>query len=97
MEPAKNLIFPAGVDASGGEDLYKRSHGSYAPGEQMRRNYNWGIDPETTRFGQRGDTIALNGVSKNIAMVLDTSQNDKGPVSDKKKVILFSLSISVYV
>lgn len=84
LEPAKNLIFPADIDPSGGEDLYKRSYGSYAPGEQMRRNYDWGIDPETTRFGQRGDTIALNGVSRNVAMVLDTSH--KGPVADKKKV-----------
>lgn len=87
LEPAKNLIFPADVDPVDGSELYKRSHGSYDPGEQRRRNYDWNIDPENTRFGRKGDTIALNGVSKNIAMVLDTHTfSDKGPVVDKKKV-----------
>ena len=68
------------------DELYKRSHGNYAPGEQRSRGYNWNVDPNTTRFGQKGDTIALNGVSSNIAEVLNASINVKGPVVDKKKV-----------
>ncbi|KAJ1418003.1 hypothetical protein B484DRAFT_334009, partial [Ochromonadaceae sp. CCMP2298] len=81
LEPAKGLIFPQSIDES-----YEgqRSHGSYAPGEQRRRGYEWPLDPETTRFGAKGDTIAFNGVSKNIADVLQGS----GPVSvvNTKKV-----------
>jgi hypothetical protein len=73
-EPAKELIFPVDMnnDSEEGNALYKRSHGSYAPGEQRRRNYDWGTEtnPATTRFGRKGDTIAFNGVSKNIAEVL---------------------------
>lgn len=93
-EPAKDLIFP--VDArhevdGDGADLYKRSHGSYAPGEQRRRGYQWGsagVNPDTTRFGRKGDTIAFNGVSKNIAEVLNASTlaaND-APIVNQKKV-----------
>ncbi len=61
--------------------MYKRSHGSYAPGEQRRRGYDWNINPETTRFGAKGDTIAFNGVSKNIADVLNGSSNMKSNVN----------------
>lgn len=74
-EPAKNLLFPTDLDETPeAVELYKRSHGSYAPGEQKRRNYNWNVDPERTRFGAKGDTIAFNGVSKNIAEVLSGSE-----------------------
>lgn len=88
LEPAKNLIFPADqdMDSAESEELYKRSHGSYAPGEQRRRDYQWNLDPEQTRFGQKGDTIALNGVSQNIADVLNASLNVRGPVANTKKV-----------
>lgn len=89
MEPAKALIFPTDIDETEeGLELYKRSHGSYAPGEQRRRNYDWNIDPERTRFGAKGDTIAFNGVSKNIADVLNGSANlSKNGVVNTKKVM----------
>lgn len=88
LEPAKGLIFPSNIDETvAGADLYKRSHGSYAPGEQRRRGYDWNINPETTRFGSKGDTIAFNGVSKNIADVLNGSANTKNnTVVNTKKV-----------
>lgn len=88
LEPAKGLIFPSNIDETvAGADLYKRSHGSYAPGEQRRRGYDWNINPETTRFGAKGDTIAFNGVSKNIADVLNGSANVKNnTVVNTKKV-----------
>lgn len=82
LEPAKGLIFPSNIEETvAGADLYKRSHGSYAPGEQRRRGYDWNINPETTRFGAKGDTIAFNGVSKNIADVLNGSSNMKSNVN----------------
>ena len=44
--------------------------------EQLHRGYKWDIDPESTRFGRKGDTIALNGVSKNITEVLQGDLRD---------------------
>ncbi len=77
-------------DTGDGNDLYKRSHGSYQPGEQRNRNYQWNIDPKTTRFGAKGDTIALNGISKNISEVLKgAAENDlknSVPIVNKKNV-----------
>lgn len=80
LEPAKEIIFPTiPDDALAGEDLYKKSHGSFGPGEQKRRNYQWpgSVDPVSTVFGTKGDTIAFNGVSKNIAMVLNSGDDDR--------------------
>ena len=34
-----------------GVELYKKSHRSFAPGEQKRRNYSWKLNPEEHRFG----------------------------------------------
>lgn len=89
-EPAKNLIFPVDVDhdTEEGNEIYKRSHGSYAPGEQKRRGYDWSIDPQRTVFGRKGDSIAFNGVSKNIAEVLKGPSNpaEEAPVVNLKKV-----------
>lgn len=74
-EPAKQIIFPQmDEEAFAGEDIYRRSHGSYQVGEQKRRNYDWKINPNEMRFGVRGDTIAFNGVSKNITEVLTTAE-----------------------
>ena len=38
-------------------ELYVRTHGDYAPGEQRKRNYDWpGLDPNTHSFGVKGAT-----------------------------------------
>lgn len=86
LEPAKDLIFPTITpDSLNGNDLYKRSHGSYGPGEQRTRDYNWPVNPKETRFGRKGDTIAMNGVSTNINEVLKASVNQQlDPVNLKK-------------
>lgn len=76
--------YDAKDDDNAGADLYKRSHGSYAPGEQIKRNYNWNIDPDQTRFGCKGDTIAFNGVSSNITAVLN--DDNAGKVVNRKNV-----------
>jgi len=45
--------------------LYKKSHNSYQPGEQRKRDYDWnGIDPQETRFGVIDKkALASEGVS----------------------------------
>jgi hypothetical protein len=84
LEPAKAVIFPQFKKEDVlGEDIYVRSHGTYGPGEQKNRHYEWPVDPSTTRFGQKGDTIAFNGVSKNVADILNPAV-DGGAVSLKK-------------
>ena len=95
-EPAKDIIFPEmASDIDQGNNLYKKSHGSYAPGEQRSRDYKWNIDPNQTRFGRKGDTIALNGVSTNIVDVLhDSSVNTRSAVNLKqvrKQIFFFYL------
>jgi hypothetical protein len=87
MEPAKGIIFPTvTAEMVEGEDIYRRSHGYIAPGEQLRRNYKWNVDINTTRFGVKGDSIALNGVSHNIAAVLKGAPENKPPVVNTKRV-----------
>lgn len=73
-------------DDAEGNELYKRSHGSYLPGEQRSRKYNWNVDPENTRFGRKGDTIALNGVSKNVEDVLKPPPDPNVPAVNSKRV-----------
>lgn len=89
LEPAKDILFPeVSEEAVAGEAIYKKSHGHYEPGEQKRRGYNYpgGPDyPNVTRFGVKGDTIALNGVSKNITDVLK-NVDDKAPLVNTKNV-----------
>jgi EF-hand domain-containing family member B len=84
LEPADEVIFPHTTDESlAGDDLYRRSHGSYAPGEQKRRDYNWPVDPENTVFGRKAGTNALNGASANIAEVLKGSDAGNTIISKK--------------
>jgi EF-hand domain-containing family member B len=48
-------------------ELYVRSHGAFAPGEQRRRPYNWvstGVDPKEFRFGAVARSDVMNGVQK---------------------------------
>ena len=89
LEPAKGIIFPEVSEESvAGEEIYKKSHGACAPGEQKRRGYNYPGGPEypnVTRFGVKGDTIALNGVSKNITDVLK-SVDERAPMVNTKNV-----------
>ena len=45
-EAAKSLLYPkVTADESEHAPQYVKSHGSYAPGEQRVRAYNWRIDP----------------------------------------------------
>lgn len=85
VENAKDVIFPELAQESvEGDEIYRRSHGFSHPGEQKHRGYHWSVDPVTTRFGIKGDTIALNGVSKNIADVLRGAGDTPSIVNTKK-------------
>lgn len=84
LEPAKDIIFPrVSEDYLQGDELYRKSHGSYAPGQQRNRDYDWPIDPHTTVFGMKAGTLAFNNVSSNISKVLNTSDINNSLVSTK--------------
>jgi len=55
-ESAKNLLYPRKAeDESQFREAYIKSHGSFAPGEQRVRGYEWdktGMDPTLHRFGK---------------------------------------------
>ena len=81
------IIFPTMTEESiRGEEIYKISHGNYAPGEQKSRDYKWYVDPNSTRFGVKGGTIAFNGVSTAIAEVLKGSVGEENALLNQKKV-----------
>ena len=52
------------------EAIYVKSHGSYPPGVQKKRNYTWNVDPKTATFGDKGKDIALGGMSQAVYDVL---------------------------
>ena len=86
---AKSLIYPVGtaLDENGAlpegaekelHELYVRTHGNYAPGEQMRRGYNWdaaGFKPDAHVFGITEKQPYHNGVAK--ALTQNTDQTTK--------------------
>jgi len=89
-EPAKGVIFPELTEEMvKGEEIYKRSHGNFAPGEQKHRGYQWPVDPSSFRFGVKGDSIAFNGVSQNIADVLNSAGEKSSIVSLKPVSVPF--------
>eukprot|EP00605_Chrysophyceae_sp_TOSAG23-4_P000249 GSChrysophyteH1.ASY1.ANO1.286.1 assembled CDS len=84
-ERAKTIIWPeVNAEQIEGEEIYKRSHNNYAPGEQKNRGYKWYVDPVTTRFGVGGKNIALNGVSKDVAEVLSGAGETKSIINTKQ-------------
>jgi len=87
IDPVKRCMFPdADENEVAGEEIYKKSHAKYGPGEQKRRNYDWNINPNETRFGRKSDTIAFNGVSKGVSAVLAPDDLDETPMINTKAV-----------
>ena len=43
-------------------DMYKKTHGNFAPGEQKNRNYDWNFNHNDHRFGYAEKRI-LNGAA----------------------------------
>lgn len=65
-ESAKNLLFPSGgslVDNEQVAKMYFKSHGLTEAGEQIKREYQWQVDPEKHRFGMP-DPKQLNGAAQ---------------------------------
>eukprot|EP00826_Nyctotherus_ovalis_P056671 TRINITY_DN769_c0_g3_i2.p1 TRINITY_DN769_c0_g3~~TRINITY_DN769_c0_g3_i2.p1 ORF type:complete len:355 (-),score=127.26 TRINITY_DN769_c0_g3_i2:138-1202(-) len=53
-EPAKNVLFPEGGEKHETPRvaaMYLKTHGTFEPGQQKERNYNWPIDKKNHRFG----------------------------------------------
>ena len=93
-EAAKSLLYPkVTTDESEHAPQYVKSHGSYAPGEQRVRAYNWRIDPSSHRFGVGvGSQVALNGLSLGVSSALrgdgdaETSRVTSKKVEDFKNM-----------
>jgi EF-hand domain-containing family member B len=67
-------------------EQYINTHGSFAPGEQRRRHYNWestGVDPVTHRFGAVDKNDIMNGVSKALDPGLDEEAIDRPVIVPK--------------
>ena len=95
--PAKEVIFPITEDQnSGAEDVYRRSHGAIGPGEQITRGYDWhGVDMSKKVFGMKGNSLAYNGVSINVAEALkDGCSSDQASTITLKRVSLLLSNIS---
>ena len=71
-QPAKHIIFPTlDEETVRGEELFMKSHGAFGPGEQTTRGYDWhGQDMCKRVFGIKGNSLAFNGVSSNVADAL---------------------------
>lgn len=93
-ETAKQVIFPTITQSSDASDaIYKKSHGTLAVAEQRSRGYDWdkkNIKPDSYVFGSKPQNIAFNGVSKSIADVLTTTEEDRGPVVSLRAVSEFA-------
>ena len=66
LENAKEMLYPlqgAQNDTQDIQDLYKKTHGNFQPGEQRMRNYNWTVDPTEHRFGY-SERKVLNGTAQ---------------------------------
>jgi len=82
-EAAKDVVNPQPKeDPMKGHDLYRVSHGSYLPGEQKMRNYDWTVDPNNVRFGKKSELVGFNGISLGVTEALSGSK-DEGVVSSK--------------
>lgn len=60
------MLYPFGGssnDTQDIQDLYKKTHGNFQPGEQKQRNYNWKMDPQEHRFGY-SERKVLNGAAQ---------------------------------
>merc|ERR1719182_1177286 len=74
---AKDCIFPRGIQTETEEDLarYKKTHGSFDPGEKMSRMYEWPdkvIKNEDFRFGVIDQIGSLqNGKGAKTVLTMD--------------------------
>lgn len=71
-EPAKEVLFPAQGSLENSEKeerMYFKSHGSTQAEQQLRRGYNWPVDPAEHRFGLK-DKGPVGGVEEALKPML---------------------------
>ncbi|GMH61799.1 hypothetical protein TrST_g1045 [Triparma strigata] len=86
-QTAKEVLNPADETEEDVEatKLYIKSHGSYGPGVQKTRNYNWKVDPHATVWGDKGKDIALGGLSQAVSDILHgVGDEPKKTITSKK-------------
>ena len=82
---SKTLIYmPSAKPVPGERAQYIKSHGSYGPGEQRSRDYDWkGCDLKTHRFGEGvGSYVALNGLALGATAAME--QLDPQPIISQR-------------
>lgn len=71
-DSARELLYPSTVlNNKQDEELYKRSHGSVAPGEQKNREYQWNaakLDPRKHRFGVKTNAVGAEGLGASACL-----------------------------
>ncbi len=83
LESAKEMIYPLGVgqpESKVVSDMYRKTHGNFAPGEQKNRNYDWKLDPNSHRFGYAEKKV-LNGAG-------DALHNERNQEQFPKTIIV---------
>ena len=84
-ERLETLIYmPSAKPVPGERAQYIKSHGSYGPGEQRSRDYDWkGCDLKTHRFGEGvGSYVALNGLALGATAAME--QLDPQPIISQR-------------
>mmetsp|Transcript_27224 Transcript_27224/g.40753 ORF Transcript_27224/g.40753 Transcript_27224/m.40753 type:complete len:275 (-) Transcript_27224:70-894(-) len=91
---AKSLLYPKTNNENDENERlssvnsnYLKSHGSYQPGEQRKRNYNWPLDPETTVFGDKGKDATERGSGKGVFDALHMVIDDRSSSRPRSKHI----------
>ncbi len=68
-ERAKQLVNPdnmtIGVNPPLIDEMYKKTHGNFGPGEQKNRQYQWEIDVNKHRFGF-GEKALVGGAALSL-------------------------------
>ena len=67
-ENAKEIVYPVGGEKEEKAEIarmYNKTHGTFAPGEQRTRAYQWSVDKTQHRFGY-GEQRLLNGAAMSV-------------------------------
>ena len=80
VNPTNPLVNPPEVT-----EMYKKTHGNFAPGEQKNRDYEWPLDKTTHRFGY-GERAVPNGAATALHLERSDPQYFPRTVIVKKTV-----------
>ncbi|TYZ61125.1 hypothetical protein PybrP1_007856 [[Pythium] brassicae (nom. inval.)] len=89
-DSARELLYPSTtLNNKQDEELYKRSHGSVAPGEQKNREYRWEaakIDPGRFRFGVKTNAVGAEGLGASACLNPEMDETQQRPGVTAKQV-----------